>query len=212
MHRSIDPPHRCMHLYIHAGGAAPSLQRLRVDPLSVGGAPSGEVNVTVALRGAEGMVVLGICFDLPFDAQCPHASQYPLVGGVVSLHVAVPQWKTWSPAHPNLHTLTAVLHSAGVVVDSIQVRFGLRTVSTSGRHILVNGAPIKLRGFNRHDMYPQLGPSLPNHIYDSDLDLLQVRLGSIDLCLTECLIAAQAARQFHPGLSLPTRPSLPRSM
>ena len=31
----------------------------------------------------------------------------------------------------------------------------LRVVKAQGREILVNGKPTKLRGFNRHDMYPQ---------------------------------------------------------
>ena len=55
-------------------------------------------------------------------------------------------------------------------------RAGLRTVKASGRHILLNGKPTKLHGYNRHDLYPQLGPSLPVSVYDQDLELLQHRL------------------------------------
>jgi beta-glucuronidase len=56
------------------------------------------------------------------------------------------------------------------------VRFGLRVVSTSGREIRLNGEPVKLRGFNRHDMYPNLGPSLPLSQYVADLTQLQLDL------------------------------------
>jgi beta-galactosidase/beta-glucuronidase len=53
------------------------------------------------------------------------------------------------------------------VADSIRIRFGLRTVSTSanGRAVAINGKPIKLKGFNRHDLYPQYGPTLPVAVY-----------------------------------------------
>ena len=63
---------------------------------------------------------------------------------------------------PELHTLTVVTPG-----DGLRVRFGLRTVQAFGRDILVNGRPVKLHGYNRHDMYPQLGPSLPAAVYDS---------------------------------------------
>ena len=99
----------------------------------------------------------------------------------------MPRPRIWQPptnpaATPRLplHTLTVRLSSpgstAGVAPDGITVRFGLRTVRASGRAILLNGEPIKLKGFNRHDMYPQLGPSLPTSRYEADLDALQLGL------------------------------------
>ncbi len=38
------------------------------------------------------------------------------------------------------------------VLDCVRVRFGLRVVETRGTEILLNGAPLKLLGFNRHDL------------------------------------------------------------
>eukprot|EP00434_Breviolum_minutum_P021155 symbB.v1.2.018667.t1/scaffold1455.1/size117749/3 len=38
------------------------------------------------------------------------------------------------------------------MLDCSEVRFGLRTVATKGREILLNGAPVKLFGFNRHEL------------------------------------------------------------
>ena len=60
-----------------------------------------------------------------------------------------------------------------VDADAVTVRFGLRTVGRRGRAITLNGKPLKLRGFNRHDLYPQLGPALPAAQYTADLDALQ---------------------------------------
>ena len=93
----------------------------------------------------------------------------------------MPNPRIWQPiANPTstprlaLHNLTVrLLSSSGEPSDGLTVRFGLRIVATSGRDILLNGAPLKLKGFNRHDMYPQLGPSLPLARYEADLDEVQ---------------------------------------
>ena len=165
------------------------IQRVSVDPLAeaAGGVPSGKANVTIVLRDAPAgqTVQMALCFDVPCG-ETPNSCQpcpthgklknYAHVNGVVSLPaVAVPNFTIWSPASPNLHTLTVELYkgsSPSMSTDSILVRFGLRTVQASGRHVLINGKPTKLHGYNRHDMFPQLGPSLTTEIYDADLTLL----------------------------------------
>merc|ERR1712166_1516487 len=163
---------------LHVLPDSPSVQRVTVDPVAAAGVPNGEVNVTAVLRGTtqNSTVALGLCWDIATDAPpCTAAETYTPENGIVSLrNIAVPNWKLWSPAEPNLHTLTVVVRYCTdcAVEDSIQVRFGLRTVSTAGRHITINGEPIKLKGYNRHDMYPPLGPSLTDQLYDSDLQLL----------------------------------------
>ncbi|CAE8723878.1 unnamed protein product, partial [Polarella glacialis] len=69
------------------------------------------------------------------------------------LGVKVPGARPWSPAAPNLHRLkVAMLEPSGELLDCVEVRFGLRTVATRGRDILLNNEPVKLFGFNRHDL------------------------------------------------------------
>ena len=172
-----------LHVLPKAG--LPSVQRVVVAPLGTkkggGGAPSGKANVTIVLRDAPKgkSVALGLCFDAAATAPCAaSAKKYAHVNGVVVVPaVAVPNPKIWSPTSPKLHTLTVAVHAdadgADSTVDSILVRFGLRTVQASGRHVLINGKPTKLHGYNRHDMYPQLGPSMTPALYDADLALLQ---------------------------------------
>lgn len=171
--------------------AGPSIKRVAVNPLGNStGEPNGHVNVTVALREPipSKPVALTLCWDLPASSPpcASDAKQYTPSGGLVAIHdLPVPNWRAWSPtdAKPKLHLLTVFVHSGGdangvaaSIIDGIQVRFGLRTVHASGRHVLINGKPTKLHGYNRHDMYPQLGPSLTDEIYDSDIQLLQGKL------------------------------------
>jgi beta-glucuronidase len=60
----------------------------------------------------------------------------------------------WSPASPRLHLLEADLYRGGVLVDRYVPRCGIRTLDVTGDKLLLNGAPVRLRGFARHEDFP----------------------------------------------------------
>jgi beta-glucuronidase len=80
----------------------------------------------------------------------------------------VPNPTLWSPKAPNLHVITV---DSGT--DSITVRFGLRQVRAEKGQILLNGSPLKLLGYCRHEAHPQFGPATPESLMVSDLQLLK---------------------------------------
>ncbi len=118
-------------------------------------------------------------------------------GGAVELaEVAVPGSEggggRWSPAAPRLHTLTVTLLSsgggeggggeggggeggggagggAGCDEDALTVRVGLRRVGTATGRLTLDGAPLKLKGFNRHDFHPAHGAAVPHATLLADL-------------------------------------------
>lgn len=79
----------------------------------------------------------------------------------------------WAPDAPHLHTLWACLLDGEELVDDLADRVGFREVATRGREILLNGEPIRLRGFNRHEDHPQFGCALPVEAMVTDLELLR---------------------------------------
>jgi beta-glucuronidase len=79
----------------------------------------------------------------------------------------------WSAETPNLYQLNAVLSRDGVPIDDLVERVGFRTVEVSGRDILVNGKPVFLKGFCRHEDHPMFGASLPFQAQIYDLQLMQ---------------------------------------
>lgn len=83
----------------------------------------------------------------------------------------------WTPDTPTLYLLNAVLSRNGVPVDDLIERIGFRAVKVSGRDILLNGSPIFLKGFNRHEDHPLFGASLPFQAQMYDLQILR-ELGS----------------------------------
>jgi len=73
----------------------------------------------------------------------------------------------WSPDQPNLHLLHVRLGD-----DDMRERTGIRQIRVHGQQILINGAPVRLLGFCRHDAHPQFGHGLPDALLVGDVQQL----------------------------------------
>ena len=65
--------------------------------------------------------------------------------------------KGWSPDSPTLYRVDAELYSNGVVSDCISDRFGFVTLSTEGKHFMINGKPYYMRGTGDFCENPKTG-------------------------------------------------------
>lgn len=59
--------------------------------------------------------------------------------------------QAWSAEEPRLYDLEVVVSSEGGPTQTYRRRIGFRRVEVRGNQLLVNGAPIRMRGVNRHD-------------------------------------------------------------
>ena len=92
--------------------------------------------------------------------------------------VRVPDFRLWSPAEPNLHTVSVVHDSSLVTRHSslrtdVSVRFGIRQIEAHDRRIWLNDEPIYLKGFNRHESHPTFGAATPESLMVLDLQNLK---------------------------------------
>ena len=98
-----------------------------------------------------------------------------MVGG--SVDVEVPDARTWTAETPNLVTARVELFDTTVEssepVDTVTISAGIRTVSISAGRLLVNGAPVTIRGVNRHDHYPVGGRVVDEDLLAEDIALLK---------------------------------------
>ena len=69
--------------------------------------------------------------------------------GAADIRIDAPGLERWSPEHPRLYEVE--LEASGEVVRD---RIGFRTIEVRGRDILVNGAPVFLRGISMHEEAP----------------------------------------------------------
>jgi len=90
--------------------------------------------------------------------------------GVVPLELDVPDASPWSLASPTRYELTATL-SGGLDApgDQLATRYGMRTLSTAGGRLRLNGDPVFLKGVNWHEESADRGRSLTTDEYDAVL-------------------------------------------
>jgi beta-galactosidase len=79
----------------------------------------------------------------------------------VTSRLELGQPQLWSPQAPNLYDLTSTVRAAvDTGVDTVTTRIGVRRFAFDGGQLLLNGAPLQLRGVNRHQEYPYVGYAL----------------------------------------------------
>jgi beta-glucuronidase len=105
-----------------------------------------------------------------------HEVALRFVGGQARAQWRVPQARLWQPADPHLYRLTIELADAAVPgrsLDAYSDEQGLRTVQVQGDRLLLNGQPIRLLGFGRHEDAPGSGRGLNLPVAVQDLALLR---------------------------------------
>ena len=78
----------------------------------------------------------------------------------------------WELDNPHLYTLKAYLGE-----ECSEVRFGFRNAIFKEDGFYLNGKKIKLRGLNRHQNYPYVGPALPSFAQFDDARIIKEDLG-----------------------------------
>ncbi|MBR0458849.1 MAG: hypothetical protein IJJ26_06405 [Victivallales bacterium] len=125
----------------------------------------GAVQIELLLRGKSRSLEV----KYSFDGGKKSTIKVPVSKGKASWEAVVPKATLWSAEQPNLHTLEVELPNGDAIVE----RFGLRIVKTRGTQILLNGAPLQLKGFCRHEAHPEFGPALPLQILLEDMQFLK---------------------------------------
>jgi beta-glucuronidase len=92
----------------------------------------------------------------------------PLVSGSFHTRLKVPRARLWAPGSPHLYGLQVELLRKGRPFDRIRMPAGIRTIRVEGSRLLLNGKPVFLKGFGRHEDYPGTGRHLPPRALKKD--------------------------------------------
>ncbi|CAN0604189.1 unnamed protein product, partial [Ectocarpus sp. 12 AP-2014] len=136
-----------------------------IDIKSVVKNTSGKAeNVTVITRviDAEGLVVL----KLIDDANVAQNSNYEF-DQIGSLEDNV---QLWDVENPYLYRVNIEVLVNGKSVDVVENNLGIRKFELNpDRGFMLNGKPIELMGFNRHQHFPYIGDAVPDALHYKDM-------------------------------------------
>jgi beta-galactosidase len=86
-------------------------------------------------------------------------------------HVENPE--KWTAETPRLYTTVLSLKDRDKIIEILSSRTGFRKVEIKGRLFLVNGIPVKLKGVNRHENWPDVGHAVTEEQMIRDLELIK---------------------------------------
>lgn len=96
-----------------------------------------------------------------------------VAGGGAAAELTVPAARLWEPGAPNLYALQVEILQHGTLIDQYTLPIGIRTIAVAGDQLLLNGKPIVLKGFGRHEDFPIVGRGLLPPVIIKDYTLLE---------------------------------------
>lgn len=87
--------------------------------------------------------------------------------------VNVPGAHLWNLNDPYLYKLTITLQEGKKTTDRYIMDIGIRTVSVTDKHILLNGKPVFLKGFGKHEDFAVFGKGTAPPVIVKDYSLLK---------------------------------------
>ncbi len=146
-------------------------------------APDGisGLSITADLAGSEGQVHVQVkrAADDTVTARLTlkgHGADLAVETSVAAKAEAVltvPDAALWAPGSPYLYDLTVELARHGAAFDRYQLPVGIRTIKVEGDTLLLNGKPIYLKGFGRHEDFPITGRGLAPAVVVKDYALME---------------------------------------
>lgn len=118
-----------------------------------------KVNVKAAVSG-EGLSMQARIVDAEQN-EVARVTGVQAIGDEIELNLALPDPRLWSPEDPQLYTVHCELYQDGILTDSKQVRFGVRTLEfVPEKGFFLNGKVTKFRGVCLHHDLGPLGAAI----------------------------------------------------
>ncbi len=100
-----------------------------------------------------------------------HSSERKLSNPSGAFSVSISNPRLWSSADPFMYEFRLVLKRSGAVTDRWEHKIGIREFSIKDRKIFLNGEPIFLRGYSKHEEYPMHGRTYCKDIVRKDYEI-----------------------------------------
>jgi len=97
---------------------------------------------------------------------------YNIEQNVQKMTLEVRNAKFWNTEAPNLYDLTINILKEDSIIDSYSLKVGIRTIEVKGDKLLLNGKPVYLKGFGRHEDFPITGRGYVPAVIIKDYSLM----------------------------------------
>lgn len=92
---------------------------------------------------------------------------------IITLKFPVSNPSKWSAETPKLYTTVLILNDGNLPTEILSSKTGFRKIEIKGRIFMVNGIPIKLKGVNRHEHWPEVGHAITEEQMIRDLEVIK---------------------------------------
>ncbi|MBL4559360.1 MAG: beta-glucuronidase [Labilibaculum sp.] len=92
---------------------------------------------------------------------------------LANISIEIPDVRLWSPDDPYLYEVKVILGDKKNTIDMYSLKTGVRTVSVDKNHILLNGKPVFLKGFGKHEDFPIYGGGINYPVLVADFELMK---------------------------------------
>ncbi len=140
-----------------------------------------DVTVKTTIQSVDGIVEIKIKKDgiakqgkikLEADGQT-YESNFAFKGDDATAIINVPNAHLWSTDDPFLYQLSVTLNNGKKTTDKYELPVGIRTIAVNNKQILLNGKPIFLKGFGKHEDFPVFGKGTAYPVIVKDYNLLK---------------------------------------
>ena len=94
-------------------------------------------------------------------------------GGQAITSVKIPDVRLWSPEDPFLYSVSVAISDGKNTLDHFVIETGVRTISANDKQVLLNGKPVFLKGFGKHEDFPIFGRGTAYPVIVKDYSLLK---------------------------------------
>lgn len=102
-----------------------------------------------------------------------HHRTLSVTGGEIQAAFEIPECRLWSPEDPHLYQIRFELLEDESFIDEYFLDIGIREITVEKDRLLLNGKPVFLKGFGKHEDFPVLGKGLSYPLIIKDFQLMK---------------------------------------
>lgn len=145
-----------------------------IDYTAIDARADGSFAMQVFLKGMTGGSVVADVMDATGNRVATATVPAAAADSLVTVRMQVSHPRQWTAETPHLYRVNLALKSGNRTLYHTTEKFGFRTVEVRrGDGIYVNGVQIKMKGINRHCIWPESGRTLNDSIQLLDFKMLK---------------------------------------